>query len=28
LFRKVLSYNEENAPSPSIKTIIKNFQKI
>ena len=28
LFKKVLSYNEENAPSPSIKTIIKNFQKI
>ena len=28
LFKKVLSYNEENTPSPSIKTIIKNFQKI
>ena len=28
LFKKVLSYNEENAPSPSIKTIIKNFKKI
>ena len=28
LFKKVLSYNEENDPSPSIKTIIKNFQKI
>jgi GNAT superfamily N-acetyltransferase len=28
LFKKVLSYNEENIPSPSIKTIVKNFQKI
>ena len=28
LFKKILSYNEENTPSPSIKTIIKNFQKI
>ena len=28
LFKKVLSYNEENTPSPSIRTIIKNFQKI
>ena len=28
LFKKLLSYNEENTPSLSIKTIIKNFQKI
>ena len=28
LFKKVLSSNEENTPSPSIRAIIKNFQKI
>ena len=28
LFKKVLSYNEENIPSPSIKTIVSKFEKL
>jgi len=28
LFKKVLSYNEENVPSPSVKTIVSKFEKI
>ena len=28
LFKKVLSYNEEDTPSPSIRTIVSKFEKI